>query len=101
MTFIYPISPLDNYLPSDLTSPLKLNILSNHGKYLKGLAPFVIHATPFYNSKIFISNGSASLFREDDFSLREVGQSLETVGMHFKTIVKHLEALCSGFNLSG
>ncbi len=32
----------------DLTWSLKLNILFNYAEHLKGLAPFVIHATPFY-----------------------------------------------------
>ncbi len=35
------------------------------------MASIVLHATPFYNSKISIPNGSASLFKEDDFSLKK------------------------------
>ncbi len=46
----------------DLTRPLKLSILFNNAKYPKGLAPFVIYATPFYNSKTSIPNGLASPF---------------------------------------
>ncbi len=68
----------------------KLSILSNHAEHPKGLAPFVIHATPFYNSKISTPNGSASSFGEDG----ETGQSLDTVE-HFETAVEHLETSTS------
>ena len=54
-----------------LTWPLKLNILSNHTEHLKGLAPFVIHTIPFYNSKIFILNESASLLGEKWLQLED------------------------------
>ena len=46
-----------------------LNVLLNHAKYPKKVAP--LHITPFYNSKIFTFNKSANLFRENDFHLRE------------------------------
>ncbi len=70
---------------------IKLSILSNHAEYPKELAPIVIHATPFYNSKISIPNGSASSFGEDDFSSGETGQSLDTV--QYLEAVKHLETI--------
>ncbi len=61
----------------------------------------MLYATPFYNSKIFIPNGSASSFGEDDFSSGEAGQSLKTVVKHLKPVAKHLEALRSGLYLGG
>ncbi len=39
----------------------KLSILSNHAEHPKRLAPYYT-PSPFYNSKISIPNGSASLF---------------------------------------
>ncbi len=47
---------------------IKLNILLNYTEYPKGLVLIVIHTIPFDNSKISISNGSASPFGKDDFS---------------------------------
>ncbi len=46
-------------------------ILSNHAEHPKRLVPFVIYATPFYNSKISIPNRSASLFGEKWLQLED------------------------------
>ena len=51
----------------------------------------MLRTTPFYNSKISILNKLASLFKEDDFSLREVDQNFETIVKYLETIVKHLK----------
>ncbi len=48
--------------------------------------------TSFYNSKISILNGSASLFGENDFNSREADQSFVTI-KHLKTVVKQLETI--------
>ena len=60
----------------------------------------MFHATPFYNSKISIRNGSTGPFGEDDFCLREAGQSLEII-KHLEAIVKYFENFCSDFDLGG
>ena len=61
----------------------------------------MLYTISFYNSKILTLNISASLFKDNNFSLKKVGQSLETVVKHLKTVVKHFEALCSDLYFSG
>ncbi len=70
MISVYYFHPTRFYfweLSSCFSRDFKLSILSNPAEHLKGLVPYYV-LPPFYNSKIFIPNGSAGPFREDDFS---------------------------------